>query len=104
MVKYILDCYPSLPHLNLCLKLLAKRESSLVWGDVIVNQNIIRLAIAYEICNKTEDFWTNNVVVYSSGHETDISKQFQLIFWNNDKRMFSMTSINTSIQLSYLSL
>ena len=65
-----------------------KEVWSLVYEDVNVNHNTIKPWMAYEICNNTDDFENNNVVVHSSGHEVDISKEFQLVFWNNDKVNF----------------
>ena len=61
--------------------------------------------MAYEICNNTNNFEKDNVVVYASGHEVDISKEFQLVFWNNDKVIFlSMNSDNTTMPLTPSSL
>ena len=65
-----------------------KEVTSLVYEDVNVNHNTIRPVMAYEICNNTNDFEKDNVVAYASGHEGDISKEFQLFFWNNDKVIF----------------
>ena len=62
--------------------------TSLQYEDVNVNHNTIRPVMAYEICNNTNDFEKDNVVAYASGHEVDISKEFQLVFWNNKKVMF----------------
>ena len=76
--------------------------TSLIYEDVNVNHNTIRPAMAYEICNNTDDYEANNVVQHSSGHEVDISKEFQLVFWNNDKvNSFSVTSINITAPLAY---
>ena len=78
--------------------------TSVVYEDVNVNHNTIRPAMAYEICNNTDDYEKDNVVQHSSGHEVDISKEFQLVFWNNDKVIsFSMNSINATIPLTYFS-
>ena len=62
--------------------------TSLKYEDVNVNHNTIRPVMAYEICNNTNDFENENVVPYASGHEVDISKEFQLVFWNNNKVIF----------------
>ena len=82
-----------------------KEVTSLVYEDVNVNHNTIRPVMAYEICNNTNDFENDNVVPYASGHEVDISKEFQLVFWNNDKVIFlSMNNDNTTMQLTSPSL
>ena len=61
--------------------------------------------MAYEICNNTNDFENDNIVPYASGYEVDISKEFQLVFWNNDKVIFlSMNNDNTTMQLTSPSL
>ena len=74
----------------------------LVYEGVNVNHNTIWPAMAYEICNNTDDYEANNVVQHSSGHEVDISKEFQLVFWNNDKvNSSSMNWINTTAPLTY---
>ena len=65
-----------------------KEVTSLVYEDVNENHNTIWPVMAYEICNNTNDFEKDNVVAYASGHEVDISKEFQLVFWNNDKVIF----------------
>ena len=76
--------------------------TSLKYEDVNVNHNTIWPVMAYEICNNTNDFENDNVVPYASGHEVDISKEFQLVFWNNDKvNLFSVDSINVTISLTY---
>ena len=81
-------------------KVNGQQVTSLVYEDVNVNHNTIRPAMAYEICNNTDDYEVNNVVLHSSGHEVNISKEFQLGFWNNDKvNLFSMISINATIPL-----
>ena len=79
-----------------------QQVTSLVYEDVNVNHNTIRPAMAYEIDNNTDDYEANNVVPHSSGHEVDISKEFQLVFWNNDKvNFFSIISINITAPLTY---
>ena len=78
--------------------------TSLVYEDVNVNHNTIRPAMAYEIFNNTDDYEDHNVVPHSSGHEVDISKEFQLVFWNHDKvNSFSMNLINATIPLTSFS-
>ena len=69
-------------------KIDGKEVTSLVYQDVNVNHNTVTPSGAYEICNNTNDFAEDNVIDYSSGHEVDISKEFQLVFWNNDKVIF----------------
>ena len=82
-----------------------KEVTSLVYEDVNVNHNTIRPVMAYEICNNTNDFDQDNAVAYASGDEVDISKEFQLVFWNNDKVMFLfMNSDNTTMPLTSSSL
>ena len=86
------------------MKILVEKLTSLVYEDVNDNHNTCRLAMAYEICNNTNDYEKDNVVPHSSGHEVDISKEFQLVFWNNNKVIsFSMNSINATIPLTYFS-
>ena len=70
-----------------------EKVTSLVYEDVNVNHNTIRPVMAYEICNNTNDFENDNVVPYASGHEVDISKEFQLVFWNNDTVTFFIHEI-----------
>ena len=82
MLPFITPFEPVLETIN------GKKVWSLVYEDVNVNHNTIRPAMAYEICNNTDDFKDDNVVVHSSGHEVDISKEFQLVFWNYDKVNF----------------
>ena len=62
--------------------------TSLQYKDVNVNHNTIRPVMAYEICNNTDDFENDNIVPYAFVHEVDISKEFQLVFWNNNKVIF----------------
>jgi len=85
-------------------KIDGKEVTSLVYQDVNVNHNTLTSYWAYEICNNTNDFAEDNVIDYSSGHEVDISKEFQLVFWNNDKVIFlSMNSDNTTTRLTSFS-
>ena len=82
-------------------KIDGKEVTSLVYQDVNVNHNTLTPYWAYEICNNTNDFAEDNVIDYSSGHEVDISKEFQLVFWNNDKViLLSMKSNHTTMPLT----
>ena len=65
-----------------------EKVTSLKYEDVNVNHNTIRPVMAYEICINTNDFENDNIVQYASGHEVNISKEFQLVFLNNNKVIF----------------
>ena len=62
-----------------------KQMWSLQYQDVNVNHNTCKPWMAYQICNNTDHNFKDNVIPFASGHEVDISKEFQLMFWNHEK-------------------
>ena len=85
-------------------KIGGREVTSLVYEDVNVNHNTIRPATVYEICNNTDSFEADNVVAYSSGHEVDNSKEFQLVFSNHDKVTFIIHDFRQCNDTTYLLL
>ena len=83
-------------------KVNGQQITSLIYEDVNVNHNTIRPAMAYEICNNTDDYEANNVVLHSSGHEVDISKEFQLVFLEQRQGEFLFRYFNQYNCATYL--
>ena len=60
-------------------------ETALKFETIDVNHNTCNTFRIMEIANNTENEGELNPVDYASGHEVDMSKEFQLVFWQSKK-------------------